>query len=109
MSTMDLLTPLRDFNNLLRVVKRPFDFSRKVFGITEFKVDQRLVVEIVGNAWGTRSNDGFAQRQIFKNSSWRIEFSEYVSLVGNNSQITFLDCLSNLFAHLRSEVSNRYL
>src|SRR5215471_20705254 len=106
---MDLLTPLRDFNYLFRVVKRPFDLSRKVFDIAEFKVDQRLVVEIVGNAWGTRSNDRFAQCQIFKNSSWCIEFGEYVSLVWNNSQITFLDCLSNLFAHLRSEVSNRFL
>ena len=51
-----------------------------------------------------RRNHRFRQRQIFKDSSWRIDFSEDVAVVWDDSEVTILDCLDDLLEIAHAEV-----
>ena len=79
-------------------------FSRQIVGISYIEKDQVVIAEIILDAscfWG---NDRFAQRQIFKNSSGRIDFSKKVAVVWDDSQVTTVDDLDNLRETARAEV-----
>jgi hypothetical protein len=66
---------LPTFHDLLEVVRMEigeFDFPGQIVGISKLKEDEVFVSEIILDPPGLRSDDGFAQGQLFKNPRRRV-------------------------------------
>src|SRR5262249_21523281 len=73
-----------------------FNFSREVIGVAELEKDQVIVTEVVLYTSRFRGDYRFLQGKVFEYARWRIDFGENISVVGDNPEITILDCLDNL-------------
>src|SRR6266496_424627 len=84
--------------------KSELDFSREIVGIPELEKDQVIVAEIVLNALCFWGNHRFRERQVFEDARRRIDFSEDVTVVGDNPEVTTLDCIDDLFEIANAEI-----
>src|SRR5215469_11986831 len=101
---VNCLPPFDCFSHFggMRVDK--LDLSRQIVGISYIEKNQVVIAEIILDASCFWDNDRFAQRQIFKNSSGRIDFSKKIAVVWDDSQVTTVDDLDDLREAANAEV-----
>ena len=91
------------------MVKREFNFSSEITGVSKLKEDEILISEIILNALGSRSNYWLTQSQILENASRRVYLSEDITMIWNDTKIAAIDRLNDLVKIPYTQIVNALL
>src|SRR5262245_3674212 len=103
------LPPLYNLHGLFRMEEDIFNLSRQILPISKLKENETLVVKVVLDARRARRNDRLPECQILKDACRGVQLTEDAPTIRHDANITFSDCLGDIFRQLGTKVPHSVL